>query len=117
MSALEKGSEKWLKKRGYYFFSLESDLANKFQTSQVVINEIRKYVIHKKMSYIDMFAYFSKKAQKSAALNPPITNTLATKITSLLKRVSTDDLDEITHLTKFDWDYIEELKPDESDSK
>lgn len=105
---LEIGSEKWLVKRGYYFGGFEKKLAEKYQTDQVVINRIRKDVIHHKLPYDKIFTHYADKAYKSANEKIPNTNTLATKVTAFLKTVTTEQLDDITQLTKFDWDFVPE---------
>ena len=103
--SLTMGSEQWKKKRGYYFGGFEKKLAEKYTIHQTVVNQLRKDVIYHKKTYNEIFIFYANRAYKSANETPPNTNTLATKITTFLKTATTEQLDDITRLTKFDWDF------------
>ncbi len=108
------GSEKWEKKRGYFFGGFEKKLAEKYNISPAVVNQLRKDVIYHKKPYSDIFVHYADKAYKSANETPPNTNTLATKITTFLKTATTEQLDDITRITKFDRDFNCDLTGEES---
>lgn len=109
-----KLEDKLQKKRGYYFGGLESELSIKYNISRLYINEIRRHALHKRRTQQDIClliterlssSYYDTLPRKAYHLSKIRVKKMHEEVLKFLLHLPPDSFNEITRITKYDWDY------------